>query len=453
MLLDMQYIYLDDFWYNKQEKISAILQSHRKYTSIQIENLDMFGMRYYTILDHFKDSIKEISFGNFDFYSPVLLIDIFAMMQNLENLYIGGGTFPNADQYNAADYKNEGKILNEVTLGDPSFLSFLPDIKDLHVTCKTSRCPLILLKDLIPRKNLNELGITWQDDSEFPDISFGSFQFPFKLDALFMKQSDPENLLDLNQLTIGFIKCFAKSLKKLHIENYSFNFDAIQNLFDSMEVLERVFLSGKMELQSGEFLLRNFQRPKLKSLLLAIKDFEHPQFFNKFPNLENLKFCHDKNSTYMVDSAARDCRNIENLYIWEFDAAFENATFRDLLELTVCKVSQDFLATFELFLLRHGKLTTLDLAFVMNTETLWKLPTILPNLKNIRFFTVQEFTEADLTKLLLSWPSIKKVTFITPNHREFDLTVVLNNLQRPENPLFIYRYVDMNPEIEEQIAQ
>ncbi len=155
----------------------------------------------------------------------------------------------------------------------------------------------------------------------------------------------------------------------------------------------------------------------------------------------------------MVDSAARDCRNIENLYIWEFDAAFENATFRDLLELTVCKVSQDFLATFELFLLRHGKLTTLDLAFVMNTETLWKLPTILPNLKNIRFFTVQLFTATDLTKLLLSWPSIRKVTFITPNHPEFDLTAVLNNLQRPENPLFIYRYVDMNPEIEEQIAQ
>jgi hypothetical protein len=153
---------------------------------------------------------------------------------------------------------------------------------------------------------------------------------------------------------------------------------------------------------------------------------EFPALFRKFPNLEKYE---GHLSADMVESLARNCRNLKVLTMDSFNKAYFNATFPELVKLKVKEVIGDF--EFELkfygFLRRHQKLTMFHIGYI-EPEALWDLSKMLPNLEIFQFDAYVRITEDDLTKLLLKWKSIRKITIgLRP---ELDLKAIASKIKR-----------------------
>jgi hypothetical protein len=236
------------------------------------------------------------------------------------------------DDYQKPAFEKERTLKRFVE--SPSILPCMPEIEDLKSLGADDYC--WVLKDYLESHNrLKRLEINFEKHPELPQISS-----KFKLNTLkiFVNElEDDEDGLYLNGNVIDFIKSQAKSLKHLVIGGYVYNFDTIHELFGGMKELETVDLRGEMAHQSNDHLAKlaiEFQSPKVKKLILNVKLFEYPRFFESFPNLEVLYF-DTSVSAYMVDSAAQSCSKIEVIYTRELVGAFENATFRNLIDLEI----------------------------------------------------------------------------------------------------------------------
>jgi hypothetical protein len=130
--------------------------------------------------------------------------------------------------------------------------------------------------------------------------------------------------------------------------------------------------------------------------------------------------------------------------IFDFDSAFRSATFPELVKLEIGQLNGGSESCLEAFLSRHENLLELIFNFEVEAETFWKLPMLLPNLKDIRFEAFEGFCEADLKTFLILGKNIEWITFFTLNRRVFDLKLVTDWLDR-DRPLYIIQddlYID-----------
>ncbi len=440
-LMAMMTLVLDASRYNNEEHVSAILKSTRKFSSVSVEDVNVLGFNYYKILGHFTKYIREIEFDDSIKLSSILLVDVFGMMPNLEklNFYEGSKLM---DDYQKPVFEKD-RILKKFE-GSPSILPCMPKIEDLTCSEADGYC-LVLKKYLESHNRLKKLEINFENHPEFPQISsvFKLETFKIFVNELPDDDSDDEDRSYLSRNVIDFIQTQAKSLKHLVIDGYVYNFDIIRELFDGLKELESVDLRGELGRQSNDHLAIEFQCPKVKKLILNVTRFDYPQFFKNFPNLEVLHF-DMLASGYMVNSAEQNCRKIREMCIFDFNSAFRSATFPELLKLEIGQLNGGSESCLEAFLSRHENLLELIFNFEVEAETFWKLPMLLPNLKDIRFEAFEGFCEADLKTFLILGKNIEWITFFTLNRRVFDLKLVTDWLDR-DRPLYIIQddlYID-----------
>ncbi len=426
-VMSLTELVLEDSKYNNQENIAAILTSERKISYVRLQNVSAFGYNFFKILDQFKKYIKNITFSNNVHLSPIVLIDLFEMLQNLEELVIDSSNHLISHQPVTVVFK-KGRKLKKVKIGDAKILQYLPEIENLECETHSEDSIRELNKYLETHNQLKKLEVSQRSADNFPFTSLGYIHF--KLDSLTL-DGYPSNSL-LNNRAINFIKSQAKSLKQLKLYEYIYNLEIIQDLFDGMDELTYVEIWGDMRTQRTEFVDRYFKCPKIKELRLMVFDLDYTGLFKKFPKLERLHIWQDISAS-MVDSAAQNCRNLSEISIWTFDESFQNVTFPELINLEIYYLKEGLLRSisiFEDFLSRHQKLKIINLNFTVEKETLWKLPALLPNLDNFEFCSFEGFNEDDLKKLLSSWESIKKLGFQTEDQRELDLEGATRDIAR-----------------------
>jgi hypothetical protein len=359
-----------------------------------------------------------------------LLIDLFEMLQNLEELYIDSDVHVHSVNHNQAVVTvafDKGRNLKKVEIGDARILQYMPEIEELLCDLESEESNRALKKYLESHNQLKKLFVWFKNTQNFPSISLGNIHF--ELDSLCLDAMFREDSFLLNNHAIDFIKSQAKSLKYLDVECFTYNLDIIQELFDGMEKLENVHISGRMEAQITEFVGRNFECTKMKILELWVDKFKYPELFRKFPNLDF--YCYHKLSGLMVDSLVQNCRQITKLYIGkDFDEAFQNATFRELVKFVINRLNEGSESSFEGFLARHQKLKELKLSFKLKKEILLKLPVLLPNVDDFEFYQFDGFDEDDLKNLLASWDSIKNLTIKSCGQRALDLEAATKDIHR-----------------------
>jgi hypothetical protein len=351
------------------------------------------------------------------------MIDLLEILENLEKLYIDSGVkFLCLNQPLSVKFA-KGRMLKKVEIGEAMILQFMPEIENLSCTIESGKSASELKKYLESHTQLKVLKVSLYKSVVFPLIATDNLKI--KLSSLTLDGVIKEALLSNH--AINFIKTQAKSLKRLKVESWAYNLEIIQDLFDGMSELETVTINGRtLESPSTEFVERNFECSKVKTIIFEIENFECPGFFRKFPNLERLEYACESEyiSGPMVDSLAQNCRQLNYLWVRRFTSAFQNATFPELVELHFVE-ADDFGSDFETFLARHPKLKIFELGFhVLNEKIVWKLPTLLPNLIELNFQPYPEFNEADLIKLVLSWKSIKMLTIVLQDLGELDLEAV-----------------------------
>jgi hypothetical protein len=435
-LMSKMTLVLDASKYNDEKNIASIFKSERKVSDVRVRNIVVFGFKFFKILDHFKKSIKKIRFDTDMIYDPrpgnnsinwssVFLIDLFEMLQNLEELYIDSRVKFLCDNQPLLINFTKGRKLKKVHIGDATILQYMPEIEDLSCRTYSELSTCELKKYLETQPQLKKLEVSLFSSDKFPAIST---DIKIKLSSFTLDGGYETDSL-LSNHAIDFIKSQAKSLKHLEVDDFTFNLDIIQDLFDGMKELKTVTISGNLKSQLTEFVERNFECSKVEGLSFDVGNFEYPRFFRKFPKLKWLQYW-EIISGPMVDSLAQNCRHISDVTFVEFNEAYQNATFPELVELLIFRLADGFESDFETFIARQTKLRILDVSFVMNKKTLWKLPTLLPNLIELRFQSYQEFDEADLKKLLLSWESIKKLVIVTEDERELDLEAATRGIPR-----------------------
>jgi hypothetical protein len=359
---------------NNRQKVTAILKSQRPITVVYVDEISYSA---YQILDHFKKYIKEISFS-----SPLLpddLLDILEMMQNLEKIEI----FRIDSSHQTNRTLAISRTIKKAFIGNLQALRYMPEIENLRVSSWNEESSNCLKSYLETHTHLKKLKFGLYN-STFPILSVGSLHF--KLEKFSLSQSSQGEADErFDNRVIDFIKSQAKNLKQIYLRSFLWNLNIIQELFDGMEELQIVHLWGKMDPQSVKFTGRYFKCPKMKEFYLGITDLAIPGFFEKFPNLELIYFCTIVPGS-IVESAVQSCRNIRELFIKEFNEAFENATFPNLVLLDVEWFTVE--SRFMEFLSRHPKLTKFELQTGLDfKENWWKLPTYLPNLKEFKFFS------------------------------------------------------------------
>jgi hypothetical protein len=305
----------------------------------------------------------------------------------------------------------------------------MPEIEELKCDIDTEESTYKLKRYLETHTQLKKLSIWLKSAIIFPAISLDAIHIEL---SSFSIQFLNQGCSHLNNHAIDFIKSQAKSLKILYVNDFIYDLDMIQDLFDGMEKLETVNISGKQKLQTTEFVERNFECPKIKELTLGVENFEYFGFFRKFPNLKNFH-CWRKLSGFMVNTFIQNCRQITKLFIWDFDEAFQNATFPILSELAIRHHSEGYESSFEGFLARHQKLKELKFYFkfyLVKKEILLKLPALLPNVDDFEFYQFDGFDENDLKNLLASWNSIKILTINSYGQRKLDLEAATKDIHR-----------------------
>jgi hypothetical protein len=391
-LMERMPLVLEASKYNNQENIAAILTSERKVSSVIIRTVDLFGYKFYKILDHFKKYTKKITFKLGIYLSPIVFIDIFGMLQNLEEVYIDPNIHLIENQTVVVGFKR-GRVLKKAEIGDATILQYMPEIENLKCQTHSENSVRELMRYLESHSQLNKLNVSLRSADNFPSISLDDIQFDlfsFCLDCDYSYQY-------LNIHLIDFIKRQAESLQHLELVGFTYYFDIVQDLFDGMEELTYAEIWGEMELQTPEFVARNFECPKLKELRLNV-DFEYPGFFRQFPKMQRLEFWNEASAT-MVDSAIQNCPNLSEIFIWTFYEAYKNATFPKLVKLEIYNLTEECQTIFEDFLVRHSKLKSFYFCIlddIVKEKVLWKFPALLQNLIIFKFDTYS----MDSTKMI-----------------------------------------------------
>jgi hypothetical protein len=153
---------------------------------------------------------------------------------------------------------------------------------------------------------------------------------------------------------------------------------------------------------------------------------EFPALFRKFPNLQEFE---GNLSVGMMESLAQYCRNLRVLKIDCFDKRYCKSTFPELVKLKVKEVMGDFEFEWKFygFLDRLQKLKTFHIGYI-ESNALWDFPGMLPNLEIFQFDAYVRITEDDLTRLLLMWKSIRKITIgLRP---ELDFKAIASKIKR-----------------------
>jgi hypothetical protein len=419
---------LEDSKSKDQDNIAAIIKSERKISRVYVRNVRVLDRIFLEILDHFKEHIKKIKFESRIKLSSVVLVDLLKTMHSLEKLYFRA--YATLTDRHSISIASESMI-NSVVLPDLKFLQFMPEIKNLEVTSRFNR-DSHYLKSYLANHKLTHLSIEFRKNAGFPALALDNINI-----ELISLKIETYSESKFNNHAIRFIKSQAKSLKSLEISGFSFNFNIIQQLLESVIGLQILELRGEMEDQTTEFVGRNFKCPKLEELRLHMEPFEYPGFFEKFPNLKILRI-YSATSASLVNSVVRNCRKIGEIYTDQFNADFENATFPELKKLLISRLNDRSEPILEDFLSRHQKLSYLNFSFEVEPDLFRKLPVLAPNLNEIRFNPFKGFVEADLRKLLLLCKNIEKI-IIAKNLREFDLNAVTIDLPRTKNSMIIFR--------------
>jgi Leucine-rich repeat (LRR) protein len=424
-VMSLMSLVLKDTIYNDHENIAAILKSESKISCVKFQLVSAFGCQFYKVLDHFKKYIREVKFGNNVQLSPIVLIDLFEMLQNLEELDINYGVNLIDPLPVVTVVFENGRKLKKVDLGDAKILKYMPEIEELACHTRSLDSTIELKKYLESHDQLKKLTVYLGSSDNFPAITLGDIHLELESFILIQKH---ERQSHVNNNAINFVRSQAESLKYLDVDSFICNLDIIQELLNGMEELETLYIWGDVRPPTTEFVERNFECSKMKELLITGK-FEYPGLFRKLPNLETFSFI--GNSAATVDSAVQNCRNLSKLTIEIFIEAFQNAIFPKLSELTIYNDNiegSEFI--FENFLGRHPKLSRLELSYTVKKEILWKLPALLPNLVDFGFVSFKGFDEDDLKELLSSWESIKKLRIVTKDQRKIDLKAATNNIAR-----------------------
>jgi hypothetical protein len=350
------------------------------------------------------------------------------MLQKLDELYIDSSVTFFVEHHPESVVFEKKKKLKKVYIEDAKILQYMPEIEDLVCKTNSEESTRELKKYLESHTQLKKLKVWLRSADNFPFVALGDIHFELKSFTLLVRRNSY-----LSNHAINFIKSQAKTLKFLKLDDFTYNLDIIQDIFDGMEELETVSIyDGRVEPQTTDFVEKSFEYPKLKKLRLRVEDLEYPGLFRKFPNLKTL-YLNKLDSTAMVDSAVQNCRNVTNLTIWNFNEVYQNATFPKVTKLTICTIIEGSESSFEDFLTRHQKLKIFEWVLNVKKEILWKLPALLPNLSRFEFESFEGFTEEDLTKLLAPWESIKKLninSYMRFNQRELDLEAATKDIHR-----------------------